>query len=92
MNPLDILDRWLDGWADARTRRSIHAVIMLVAAVVTIVLAADGDWVEALISIAATLYASSNKANTPPPDNSQKRKKNRKRKAGRDDQEDPGLW
>lgn len=64
MNPITILDGILADYASARVRRLIHSLILLTVAVVTIWLAADKDWQEALIALAVTVYAAANKANT----------------------------
>ena len=68
LNPLTLLDNVLEEYASPRARRAIHAALMLVAAGVTIYLAAGKDWEQALIALAATLYTAANKANTDPVD------------------------
>lgn len=69
MNPITVLNNLLDtllgDWASPRVRRLVHALIAAVLVVVSAVLAADGDWQAALISLAVTVYAAMNKANTP---------------------------
>lgn len=65
MNPLTTLDNLLSDWASPRVRRLIHALLALALLVATAVLAYDGDWKAALLSLGATLYAAVNKANTP---------------------------
>lgn len=65
MNPFDLLDSLLLDWASPRVRRSIHTVLLLVAGLVSVYLAVDGDWGQFAISLIATLYAAANKANTP---------------------------
>jgi hypothetical protein len=64
LNPLDLLDKVLAEYASPRARRAIHAALMLVAALVTLYLAYEKDWMQALIALAATLYTGANKANT----------------------------
>lgn len=64
-NPFDTLDVILADWASERVRRLIHGVILLAAFVVTVWLAAEGDWLEAVLALAGALYAGANKANTP---------------------------
>lgn len=65
MNPINSLDKILADWTSPRTRRLIHALIALGLLVLAVWQAADGDWKVALASLAATLYAAANKANTP---------------------------
>lgn len=65
LNLSALLDQILDDWASPRVRRLIHALILLLVLVVTVFLAADGNWREALVSLAVALYAAANKANTP---------------------------
>lgn len=65
-NPLTMLDSLLSDWASPRVRRLIHALIAAALLVVSAILAADGDWKAALLSLAVTAYAAMNKANTPP--------------------------
>jgi hypothetical protein len=64
-NPFTLLDKFLADYASPRTRRLVHLALALGLLVLSAVLAADGDWEKALISLAATLYAAVNKANTP---------------------------
>jgi hypothetical protein len=65
LNPLVLIDILLSDLVPAKGRRVIHNLILLVAAVVTIWLAAEKDWTEFLIALVSTLYAASNRANTP---------------------------
>jgi hypothetical protein len=67
-NPLAMLDKVLAEYASPKARRAIHAALMLVAGLVTLWLAYDKNWMEALIALAATVYAGANKANTHPED------------------------
>lgn len=62
------LDSLLADWVSPRVRRLVHALLSLALLVVTAVLAANGDWKIALISLAGTFYAAMNKANTPATD------------------------
>lgn len=64
MNPFTLLDSILADYASPRVRRLIHTLILLACAGVTIWLGAEGDWREALLALAAALYAGANKANT----------------------------
>ena len=71
LNPLTVLDQILADWASPRVRRTIHGLLALAASLVSIYLAAGGNWGEAAMSLAALLYAGSNHANTiDHPDNS----------------------
>lgn len=63
-NPMDYLDLILSDYASPKARRTIHSLILLAGAVVTIVLAAGGDWKVAVFSLLAALYAGANRANT----------------------------
>lgn len=65
MNPIKIIDSILEDYASPRARRTVHRVIVLVALLVGIWLAAEGNWVEAGAALAALIYAEANKANTP---------------------------
>ena len=65
MNPLTLLDSILADWASPRVRRTIHLTLLLIAALGTIWLSADGDWGKAVTALMATLYTGSNFANTP---------------------------
>lgn len=65
LNPLALLDSLLEDWASPRVRRLVHALLALALLVVTTVLAAGGDWKVALGTLAVTIYAAMNKANTP---------------------------
>lgn len=69
LNPVKIIDALLAEWASAKVRRTIHLLLMLAFALVTLYLAAEGDWVEALIGLAGTAYTASNGANTPTVEN-----------------------
>ena len=64
LNPFNIVDSILADWASPRVRRTIHALLTMAAAVVSIYLAADGDWRQAAVAFAALLYAGANHANT----------------------------
>lgn len=64
-NPLVLLDSLLGDWASPRVRRLIHGLILLVAIIVSIWLAADGDWEKFIGALVAVFYAASNVANTP---------------------------
>jgi hypothetical protein len=64
-NPLEIIDSILSDWASPKVRRLIHALIALGLLVGSAVLAADGDWAVAALTLFGTLYAAVNKANTP---------------------------
>lgn len=66
LNPLDLLDNVLSEYASPGARRAIHAALMLVAALVTLYMAYEKDWMQALLALAATLYTGANKANTDP--------------------------
>lgn len=66
MNPLTLLDKILEDWASERVRRLVHGLLVLAAVIVTIVLAAGGDWREALAALVAAIYAGANHANTKP--------------------------
>lgn len=68
MNPMNYLDSILSDYASPRVRRLVHSILLLVVAVVTVVTAVDGDWEKALLSLAATIYAGANRANTTPED------------------------
>lgn len=68
LNPLALLDALLMDWVSARTRRTIHTLLLLTFLLVSIWLAADGEWAAFLGSLAAALYAGSNTANTHPED------------------------
>jgi hypothetical protein len=63
-NPLEIIDQILSDWASPKVRRLVHGLIALAAVVTAIVLAADGDWVVAVIALIAAVYPAANKANT----------------------------
>jgi len=65
MNLINSLDKILSDWTSPRVRRLVHALLALGLLVLTVWQAADGDWKIALASLAATLYAAANKANTP---------------------------
>lgn len=65
MNPMTYLDAILSDYATPKVRRLVHSVLLLSVVVATIILAADGDWTKALISLAAAIYAGANHANTP---------------------------
>lgn len=65
MNPLHLIDDLLADYLSARARRTVHTLLLLAALVATVWLAADGDWKEALVTLAASLYAGANRANTP---------------------------
>lgn len=67
LNPLTVLDQILADWASPRVRRTIHGLLALAASLVSIYLAAGGNWGEAALSLAALLYAGSNHANTSDP-------------------------
>lgn len=64
-NPLETLDNILADYASEKTRRLIHSLIALAGVLVTIWLAADGDWTAFALALGGTLYAAANKANTP---------------------------
>lgn len=66
MNPMTYLDSILSDYASPKVRRLIHSILLLAVAIVTIVLAAEGDWKKALLALAAAVYASANRANTNP--------------------------
>lgn len=68
MNPFDTLDNLLEDYAPAKVRRAVHSLLLLVAALVSIYLAVDGDWEQFALSLIATIYAAANKANTAPVD------------------------
>lgn len=68
LNPLVLLDILLADWVSPKVRRGLHNLILLIAAVVAIWLAADGDWWQFLIALFGSLYAASNRANTTPYD------------------------
>lgn len=68
MNPITLIDTLMSDYVPAKYRRLVHALILIVAAGVTIWMAADGDWRKALIAAAAAIYAAVNKANTPATD------------------------
>lgn len=68
MNPITLLDSILSDWASPRVRRLVHALIALVLVIVSAVMAADGDFKAAALSLAVTIYAAINKANTPATD------------------------
>lgn len=63
-NPIAMLDSLLADYASPRTRRLIHFMIAMTMLIVSALLVAEGDWKKALLSLAATLYAAVNKANT----------------------------
>jgi hypothetical protein len=65
LNPITILDQILADYTSPKVRRLIHSLVLLVAALVTVYLAAGKDWKQAAIALAASLYAAANKANTP---------------------------
>lgn len=67
LNPLDLLDSLLSDYLSPKARRALHTALVLVAVVVTIVLAAGGDWKAAVGSLVAAIYAGANRANTPAP-------------------------
>lgn len=64
LNPLALLDSLLEDYASPKARRAIHSVIVLLAVLVTIFLAAGGDWEAAVASLVAAIYAGANRANT----------------------------
>jgi hypothetical protein len=66
LNPLNLLDSLLSDYVPPKYRRLIHALVLLVAAGITIWEASDHDWRKAAIAAAAALYAAANKANTDP--------------------------
>lgn len=66
LNLIALLDSLLEDWASPKVRRLIHALLALALFVITAVLAAGGDWKAALGTLAVTVYAAMNKANTPP--------------------------
>lgn len=66
LNPLHILDSILEDWASARVRRTIHSLLLLVAALGGLYLASDGDWLKALVALLALVYTAANRANTEP--------------------------
>lgn len=59
-----MLDSVLKDYLSPKHRRLFHLVLAAVLLVVSAVLTADGDWKQALISLAGTVYAYANKANT----------------------------
>lgn len=63
-NPIDILDRLMEDYLSPKARRAVHSVILLAGALLSIYLAANGDWEVFAASVAATLYAWANRANT----------------------------
>lgn len=65
MNPITIIDQVLADWASPRVRRLVHALILLAGIVGTTVLAANGDWKVAALTLLGGLYAAGNHANTP---------------------------
>jgi hypothetical protein len=65
-NPFSLLDGLLTEWTTPRVRRLIHTLLLIAAIVITIVLAAGGDWVAALGALFLSFYTGSNRANTTP--------------------------
>lgn len=64
LNPLALIDSLLEDYASPKARRAIHSLIVLVAVIVTIILAAGGDWKVAIGTLVAAIYAGANHANT----------------------------
>lgn len=60
------VDKVLQDWVSAETRRKIHNVLTLVAFIVAAVAAAGENWKEALVALFITAYGASNRANTHP--------------------------
>lgn len=67
-NPLHLLDAVLAEWASPKVRRTVHSILLLATAVLSIWLAVEQDWEAFLPALVATLYVGSNRANTPPAD------------------------
>lgn len=67
LNPLALLDVVLADWASDRVRRLVHGVVLLAMFLVTVWLGVEGDWKEALLTLAAAIYAGANRANTANP-------------------------
>lgn len=65
-NPFALLDGLLADWVSPKVRRIIHTILFLIATVITIVLAAGGDWREALLTLFVAFYTGANRANTLP--------------------------
>ena len=66
LNPLALLDSILADWASPRVRRLVHGVLLLLVVILSLWLAAGGDWLAFAGALAAAVYAGSNHANTPP--------------------------
>ena len=64
LNPLSLLDNLLADWASPKVRRLVHGLLLLVASVASIYLAVEGDWLQCIVALIATLYVGSNRANT----------------------------
>lgn len=64
INPLTLLDSILSDYASPKTRRLIHSLLLLGAVLVTLYLSVEGNWREAIVALAAAIYAGANKANT----------------------------
>lgn len=69
VNPLTYLDELLADWVSPRARRLIHSLLTLSLVILGAWLAAEGDWKRAALSLVASLYAASNRANTGAPGN-----------------------
>lgn len=65
LNPLTLLDSILAEYLSPRARRAVHSLLLLVGLVVTVWLAVEKDWTEAIIALVGALYAGANRANTP---------------------------
>lgn len=59
-----MLDNVLKDYLSPKHRRLAHLILAIVLLVISALLTANGDWKQALISLAGTLYAYANKANT----------------------------
>jgi hypothetical protein len=68
LNPFAVLDDILADYASPRVRRLVHSLLFLIAAVVAIWMAAQGDWKKFFIALGAALYADTNRVNTTPTD------------------------
>lgn len=66
LNPIALINQILGDYASPKVRRLIHSLILLVAFVVTLWQASDGDWKKALGAGLLALYGAANQANTIP--------------------------
>lgn len=55
----------LSDWASPRVRRLVHRAVLLIAALFVFWQAAEGDFLQAALALAAAVYAEANKVNTP---------------------------